>query len=121
MVYNFGAAILRAIGDTRRPLYYLLIAGDTGYLTDKRDNSIYEDYCDDFLKFCRDNWKQTILIPGNHEYYDGFPFYKKNEFIELSEHVSFAKEISIFSNCSESTFTLFLNSPLKRPIFARAF
>lgn len=27
MLYNFGAAILRAIGDTKRPLYYLLIAG----------------------------------------------------------------------------------------------
>ncbi len=27
MVYNFGAAILRAVGDTRRPLYYLFIAG----------------------------------------------------------------------------------------------
>ncbi len=27
MVYNFGAAILRAVGDSRRPMYYLLIAG----------------------------------------------------------------------------------------------
>lgn len=27
MLYNFGAAILRAIGDTKRPLYYLTIAG----------------------------------------------------------------------------------------------
>lgn len=27
MAYNFGAAILRAIGDTKRPLYYLLGAG----------------------------------------------------------------------------------------------
>lgn len=27
MVYNFGSAILRAVGDTRRPLYYLTIAG----------------------------------------------------------------------------------------------
>lgn len=27
MVYNFGAAVLRAVGDTKRPLYYLLIAG----------------------------------------------------------------------------------------------
>lgn len=27
MVYNFGSAILRAVGDTRRPLYYLLFAG----------------------------------------------------------------------------------------------
>lgn len=27
MLYNFGSAILRAVGDTKRPLYYLLIAG----------------------------------------------------------------------------------------------
>lgn len=27
MVYNFGSAILRAIGDTKRPLYYLIISG----------------------------------------------------------------------------------------------
>ena len=27
LVYNFGAAILRAAGDSRRPLYYLMISG----------------------------------------------------------------------------------------------
>ncbi len=27
MVYNFGSALLRAFGDTRRPLYYLALAG----------------------------------------------------------------------------------------------
>lgn len=27
MVYNFGSALLRAVGDTRRPLYYLTFAG----------------------------------------------------------------------------------------------
>ncbi len=27
MVYNFGSAVLRAVGDTRRPLYYLFAAG----------------------------------------------------------------------------------------------
>lgn len=27
MVYNFGGAVLRAIGDTRRPLYYLAFSG----------------------------------------------------------------------------------------------
>lgn len=27
MLYNFGSAIMRAVGDTRRPLYYLSIAG----------------------------------------------------------------------------------------------
>lgn len=27
MIYNFGAAILRAIGDTRRPMFFLIISG----------------------------------------------------------------------------------------------
>lgn len=27
MIYNFGAAILRAVGDSRRPMYYLLVSG----------------------------------------------------------------------------------------------
>ena len=27
MLYNFGSAILRAVGDTKRPLYYLFCAG----------------------------------------------------------------------------------------------
>lgn len=27
MLYNYGAALLRAVGDTRRPLYYLIAAG----------------------------------------------------------------------------------------------
>ncbi|CUN30044.1 Staphylococcal virulence regulator protein A [Roseburia inulinivorans] len=27
MLYNYGAAILRAVGDTKRPLYFLIIAG----------------------------------------------------------------------------------------------
>lgn len=27
MLYNFGSAILRAVGDTKRPLYFLIIAG----------------------------------------------------------------------------------------------
>ena len=27
MVYNYGAALLRSVGDTKRPLYYLIVAG----------------------------------------------------------------------------------------------
>ncbi|MDO5308205.1 MAG: MATE family efflux transporter [Planctomycetia bacterium] len=27
LIYNFGAAIMRAYGDTKRPMYYLLVAG----------------------------------------------------------------------------------------------
>ena len=29
MLYNYGAAILRAVGDTRRPLMFLVVAGVT--------------------------------------------------------------------------------------------
>lgn len=32
LVYNFGAAILRAIGDTKRPLYFLTAAGTVNFL-----------------------------------------------------------------------------------------
>ena len=32
MIYNYGAAILRAIGDTKRPLLFLIIAGVTNAL-----------------------------------------------------------------------------------------
>ena len=32
MLYNFGSAILRAVGDTRRPLYYLSAAGAVNVL-----------------------------------------------------------------------------------------
>lgn len=32
MVYNFGSAILRSVGDTKRPLYYLLTAGIINFL-----------------------------------------------------------------------------------------
>ena len=27
MLYNFGAAVMRAVGDTKRPMYYLMLAG----------------------------------------------------------------------------------------------
>ena len=32
MIYNFGAAILRAVGDTRRPLMYLTVSGVTNVI-----------------------------------------------------------------------------------------
>lgn len=32
MVYNFGSAVLRAVGDTRRPLFYLVAAGAVNVL-----------------------------------------------------------------------------------------
>ena len=34
MLYNYGAAILRAVGDTKRPLLYLIVAGLTNVVLD---------------------------------------------------------------------------------------
>ncbi len=41
MLYNFGCSILRAVGDTRRPLYFLIIAG----LTNVFLNLFFVIYC----------------------------------------------------------------------------
>lgn len=32
MVYNFGAALLRSVGDTKRPMYYLILSGAVNVL-----------------------------------------------------------------------------------------
>jgi Icc-related predicted phosphoesterase len=55
----------------------LIIAGDLAYLKlvteDKCDTTKvhikYEDRFDDAIQYLSDNWKNVIIIPGNHEYY----------------------------------------------------
>lgn len=44
----------------------LILAGDIGYLEDKR----FENH--PFFDWVSDNFNETILIPGNHEFYGGF-------------------------------------------------
>jgi len=34
MLYNYGAAVLRAVGDTKRPLLFLIISGGNPHLKD---------------------------------------------------------------------------------------
>ena len=53
MVYNFGAAILRAAGDTKTPLIFLTIAGVINVLlnlclnwSNRRFTQIYIYFCD---------------------------------------------------------------------------
>lgn len=43
----------------------LIIAGDTSYLNDDYKNL-------DFFKQVSDNFRQTYVIPGNHEFYRGY-------------------------------------------------
>lgn len=46
----------------------LVLAGDTCYL-----GKGVEHFRDSFFKWCSDNYKETYLLPGNHEYYGKFP------------------------------------------------
>lgn len=50
---------LRVVGDI------LVLAGDTHVFKGK----VWEKH--PFFDWCADNFRQTYLIPGNHEYYGG--------------------------------------------------
>ena len=52
----------------------LVLAGDTCYL-----GKGVEHFKDTFFKWCSDNYQQTYLLPGNHEYYGKFPLDKTLE------------------------------------------
>jgi Icc-related predicted phosphoesterase len=69
----------------------LCIAGDLGYLNKHRRNHIYDRYCDKFIDYVSENWKYVIIIPGNHEFYGGYPisniFHKRN--LKLKDNVHF--------------------------------
>lgn len=45
----------------------LVLAGDIIILGDKKLMA------NDFFDRCNDNYKHTLIVPGNHEYYDGYP------------------------------------------------
>lgn len=55
---------------------YLVIAGDLGYFDKRRRSCIYNKDLDKFLNYFNKNWKKTIIVPGNHEYYLGCPINK---------------------------------------------
>ncbi|MEQ8474785.1 MAG: metallophosphoesterase [Fulvivirga sp.] len=49
----------------------LIIAGDFGVLERDKSDKMYRDI-DSFLDFLSVEFKQVYIIPGNHEYYNGF-------------------------------------------------
>lgn len=54
----------------------LLLAGDIAYLDS--DKCGHENY-GWFLDFCKDNFKQTLIVPGNHEFYDFYDVAKLSD------------------------------------------
>ena len=56
----------------------LVLAGDIGYLGDEN----YERH--QFWGWCAENFRQTIVIPGNHELYKGFNINELHEGWQLN-------------------------------------
>lgn len=93
---------LEVVGDI------LVLAGDTIYLGENMHDA------DWFFDWCSANYRQTYLIPGNHEYYGGFPMEKTIENYELQvrANVSYLNNKSVVINDTELFFTtLWTNIP----------
>lgn len=58
----------------------LLLAGDIGYLGDEN----YSRHS--FWNWCAENFKETIVVPGNHELYKGFDINHLTQGWELKVH-----------------------------------
>ena len=68
MLYNYGAAILRAVGDTKRPLIFLVISGidQCSAESDPRDRVSYgcggrsHCYCDFPVNFLHSGTQMSV-------------------------------------------------------------
>lgn len=86
---------LEVVGDI------LVLAGDTIYLGENMHDA------DWFFDWCSANYRQTYLIPGNHEYYGGFPMEKTLEDFEwkIRDNVAYMNNRSVVINDTELFFT----------------
>lgn len=58
---NANKQLIEPVGDI------LLLAGDIAYLDSK---TFGHEKFKEFFDFCADNFEETLIIPGNHEFYD---------------------------------------------------
>ena len=79
----------------------LILAGDTIYFGEKMHEA------DWFFDWCSASFKQTYLIPGNHEYYGGFPIENTVTDFELKvrDNVTYLNNRSIIIGSAELFFT----------------
>lgn len=80
----------------------LVLAGDTCYL-----GKGVEYLKDSFFKWCSDNYKETYLLPGNHEYYGGYPLDKtlNNWQLDIYPNVHYLNNRSVRIGDYELFFT----------------
>lgn len=86
---------LKVVGDI------LILAGDTIYLGDKMEDAGW------FFDWCSRNFKQTYLVPGNHEYYGHYPMENTLQDWELRvrENVNYVNNKSVVIGNTEIFFT----------------
>ena len=79
----------------------LILAGDTIYFGAQMSDA------DWFFDWCSANYRQTYLIPGNHEYYGGFPMEKTIEDFEwrIRDNVTYLNNKSVVLGNTEIFFT----------------
>jgi predicted phosphodiesterase len=93
----------------------LIICGDAITLKDN-----YKEH--EFWDFCSKNYKQTIIIPGNHEFYKGPDLYdfKNGKIIELRENVKYYHNYIIrIDNIEIICSTLWGNIPEKNKEYCK--
>lgn len=79
----------------------LVLAGDTIYLGTQMEDAAW------FFDWCSKNFRQTYLVPGNHEYYDGFPMEQTLADFRLNvrENVTYLNNGSVRIGDTELFFT----------------
>lgn len=63
MMYNYGAAILRAVGDTKRPLLFLIVSGIIQCIV-KHDFCYCFSYECGGSSYCDSDFSDTVLYAG---------------------------------------------------------
>lgn len=79
----------------------LVLAGDISYLGDKKMMKR------DFFDWCSEHYTQTLIVPGNHEFYHGYDIAKTMEDFEYPyrQNVSYLNNKSIVIGNTELFFT----------------
>jgi Icc-related predicted phosphoesterase len=71
---------------------YLCIAGDFAYLEPnsmwKSSSDCFKPEVNEFLDYFSKNWKEVFIVPGNHEYYFGYPLKELPRSLNIRSNVT---------------------------------
>jgi len=96
----------------------LILAGDT-LVFENDDNNLINELYNDFLDYLSANFKQVYLLPGNHEFYNGFDINKTLDLFKISvrSNVTYVNNSSVVINNYKFIFsTLWSYLPSSFPV-----